>query len=310
MPRPRALVRTGVTIAFTSVLAGALAGMVALAGPASAQAAPPGDHVVAQGEYLGSIAERYGTTVRALVELNQLTNPNRVRPGQRLLLPASATPPAAPAAATTATATVASTTHPPVGGVTIVEHTVERGEHLTAIADQHGTTVRAIAEANRLRNPNLVRVGTTLKVPVPVSDRLPDRLRASPERLALRPTFVRWAGEYGVPTDLLQAMCWLESGWQLDRVSPDGAVGICQFLPSTATFIAQLIGAPLDPRAAEDGIRLGARYLRYLLDRTGGDEAAALAGYVQGLRSVAERGRYGETQDYVDAVLALRERFG
>lgn len=283
-----------------------------MAAPAGAQAASPVDHIVVPGEYLGSIAERYDTTVRRLLELNPVADPNRVRIGQRLILPVTAPPVTAPpvtAPAAAATPTTTAVTAPAARTVTLVDHTVEPREHLTSIADRYGTTVRAIAEANGLRNPNVVRVGVTLKVPVPVSNRLPDRLRASPERLALRPTFVRWAGEYGVPADLLQAMCWLESGWQLDRVSSVGALGICQFMPSTAVFISALVGVPLDPQVAEEGIRLGARYLRYLLDRTGGDEAASLAGYVQGLRSVAERGRYGETQDYVDAVLALRERF-
>src|SRR5690606_18288682 len=125
---------------------------------------------------------------------------------------------------------------------------------------------------------------------------------------ALRPAFVRWAAAYDVPPDLLQAMCWLESGWQAQVVSADGAVGVCRFLPSTARFVAELIGVELDPRVPAGGVRLGACCLRWLPDGTGGDEGAALAGYVQRLRRGAERGRYGEAQDYVDAVLALRER--
>ena len=39
------------------------------------------------------------------------------------------------------------------------------------------------------------------------------------------------------------------------------------------------------------------------------DEFAA-AGYIQGLASIRENGIYPETQQYVDAVIALRTRFG
>lgn len=41
-------------------------------------------HTVAPGETLFSIARRYGTTVEALVRLNGLSDPNRIRAGQIL----------------------------------------------------------------------------------------------------------------------------------------------------------------------------------------------------------------------------------
>jgi lysophospholipase L1-like esterase len=48
----------------------------------------PRSHVVERGETLGRIAQRYGTTTRALAELNGISNPNLIRVGQRLQLPA------------------------------------------------------------------------------------------------------------------------------------------------------------------------------------------------------------------------------
>jgi LysM repeat protein len=45
-------------------------------------------HTVASGENLTTIAKRYGTTVRAFVELNQLKNPSLIRSGQVLKVPA------------------------------------------------------------------------------------------------------------------------------------------------------------------------------------------------------------------------------
>ena len=44
-------------------------------------------HMVKAGDHLTKIAELYGTTWRALQELNQLKNPNLIYPGQEILLP-------------------------------------------------------------------------------------------------------------------------------------------------------------------------------------------------------------------------------
>ncbi len=47
----------------------------------------PGTYVVVAGDTLGAIAARHDTTVRRLIELNDLTNPNLITSGQRLLVP-------------------------------------------------------------------------------------------------------------------------------------------------------------------------------------------------------------------------------
>lgn len=44
-------------------------------------------HAVEEGEYLTLIASRYGSTVKAIVEANEITNPNRIYPGQELIIP-------------------------------------------------------------------------------------------------------------------------------------------------------------------------------------------------------------------------------
>lgn len=44
-------------------------------------------HVVQRGEYLQYIADLYGVTVQDIVALNDIKNPNRIRPGQELLIP-------------------------------------------------------------------------------------------------------------------------------------------------------------------------------------------------------------------------------
>ena len=93
-------------------------------------------------------------------------------------------------------------------------------------------------------------------------------------------------------------------------VSPSGAIGIGQLLPTTAAFVAGvLIGAPLDPYVADDNIRMSARFLSHLLTLTNGDVNMALAGYYQGLTSVRRDGMKATTAAYVNVVLVLQGRF-
>ncbi|HEY8492012.1 MAG TPA: LysM domain-containing protein [Dehalococcoidia bacterium] len=55
--------------------------------PPPFRGAPPRVHVVAPGENLSRIAERYGTTVQDLAALNGLADPDSIVPGQRLAVP-------------------------------------------------------------------------------------------------------------------------------------------------------------------------------------------------------------------------------
>lgn len=125
----------------TTKLAAALAGLLlapALAVPAGAD----GGHRVESGETLSEIAAANGTTVRALAEANGISNPNRIVVGQVLVVPGrtSSTP------------------------ATVV-HVVAPGESLSTIARRYATTVRALADANGIANPDLVRIGARLTVP-------------------------------------------------------------------------------------------------------------------------------------------------
>jgi soluble lytic murein transglycosylase-like protein len=94
------------------------------------------------------------------------------------------------------------------------------------------------------------------------------------------------------PVPIFAAQIHQESRWRPDAKSAVGALGIAQFMPGTAQWIANLYpadlkpGAPLDPNWA---IRALVRYDYWLLKRLSmyqeGDErwAAALAGYNGGL---------------------------
>ena len=45
------------------------------------------------------------------------------------------------------------------------KHKVQKGENLGIIAKKYGTTVNSIQTVNKIKNPNSIRVGTTLIIP-------------------------------------------------------------------------------------------------------------------------------------------------
>ena len=190
-------------------------------------------------------------------------------------------------------------------------YVVRPGDNLETIAKRNGTTVSALASANKIINPNLVMIGSKLKIPAPSNSKLPSRLLAHPERLALTPRFDYWARVYGVPPDLLKGLAWYESGWQNQVVSKTGAVGVGQLEPFTSDFVAnQLLKNPsLDPRKVDDNIRMSARFLRFLLDRVGGAPGLALAAYYQGLKMTQAGKFYDDTKTYVAGVSSTRAQF-
>jgi len=199
------------------------------------------------------------------------------------------------------------------------------GDTLTAIAHRYGTTVAALASANGITNPNHIVIGSKLTVPAPGAGAtmapvayvvqqgpsgLPPLLLAHPDRLQLRPIFQRWAAAFGVPANLLEALCWWESGWQTNVVSATGAIGIGQLEPSTVLRMQVRLGNPaLDPRAASDNIEMSAALLHDLLVLTGGNQQMALAGYYQGLASVTRQGMFPATRHYVAGIMAYVPHF-
>lgn len=123
-------------------------------------------YVVRSGDTLGSIAARHGTTSAVLARANTLTNPNRIHVGQRLWIPSASapTPPGADPAPEAPEAPPPSEPEPeaPSDGTWYV---VRSGDTLGAIASRHGTTSAALARANNLANPNVIRVGQRLWIP-------------------------------------------------------------------------------------------------------------------------------------------------
>ena len=111
-------------------------------------------------------------------------------------------------------------------------------------------------------------------------------------------------GKYGLPAGLLSSVAGTESGGDPFAVSPKGAKGPFQFMDGTARDLGLKGMDVYDPHKSADA---AARYLRYLLDATGGDLEKALASYNWGLGNVQKKGMDNlpsEARNYVPKVMA------
>ena len=98
------------------------------------------DYTVKKGDSLYDIAKANGVSLTDLIKANNLANPNLIYPGQVIIIPGK-------------------------GGSPDVVHVVTRGETLNRIASTYGVSGKLLAEANGLKNPDLIRIGQELKVP-------------------------------------------------------------------------------------------------------------------------------------------------
>jgi soluble lytic murein transglycosylase len=129
------------------------------------------------------------------------------------------------------------------------------------------------------------------------------------------------AAEKGVPADLIAAVIYSESRFR-DQTSHAGARGLMQITPATAKLIEKLSGGSTfkfeDLSNPDINIRYGTFYLRYLIDKFGDNEVAALAAYNAGETNVTAWGGsnlqiddipFPETRGYVEDVLDKRDEY-
>jgi N-acetylmuramoyl-L-alanine amidase len=199
---------------------------------------------------------------------------------------------------------------------------VRSGDTLGALARNAGVSLDSMAAANGLDPARPLLIGTVLKLPsgAPAPARASEPLPAqrvvssagpqpTPQRVGAA-DIQSVASQYGVSPSLAAAIGWQESGFNNGMVSDANARGVMQVMPGTWSYVESISGQKLNAASASDNVRAGVLYLQHLLQQTGGDENAAIAGYYQGLGSVRSRGLFDDTQQYVANVQALRSRFG
>lgn len=111
-------------------------------------------------------------------------------------------------------------------------------------------------------------------------------------------------GKYGLPAGLLSSVAATESGGDPFAESKAGAKGLFQFMPGTAKDMGLKGRDVYDPHKSAEA---AAKYLRWLMDATGGDLEKTLASYNWGLGNVQKKGMDNlpsETRSYVPKVMA------
>ena len=141
-------------------------------------------YVVARGDTLKSLANRFGSTVESILASNpSITNANVIYEGQRLTIYSGpSTPPP--------------TTPPPASGNT---YYAVKGDTLRKIAAKFNTTVDAILKVNpQIYNPNIIYVGQAISIP--------GQTQASNHVVQRGETLRIIANKYGTTVDVILAL--------------------------------------------------------------------------------------------------------
>ena len=101
-------------------------------------------HIVSRGQTLGSIANKYGTSVGVIIKMNGIKRNKPIYPGDKLRVPRvrGKKPARKPRM-----------------------HKVRRGDTMGALALKYGVSSRAIADANGMGSKMIIRTGESLRIP-------------------------------------------------------------------------------------------------------------------------------------------------
>ena len=114
--------------------------------PAAPPVCPGGFlYTITAGDTFFSLANRFNTTVAALLAANPGVDPNRLQIGQQICIPVT----------------------PPVSCPGGFLYTIQDGDTFFALARRYGTTVAALIAANPGVNPDALRIGQQICIPVP-----------------------------------------------------------------------------------------------------------------------------------------------
>ncbi len=147
------------------------------------------------------------------------------------------------------------------------------------------------------KTPNQVR--KDINNSVPSFGRVLNEKKTAPDT-GLGTTIDQVAQEEGVDSDLVRAVIQTESDFDHQAKSKEGAIGLMQIMPDTASELG------VNPKDPQENIQGGVQYLGKMMDRYD-DLKKALAAYNAGPATVDKHGGippFDETQDYVKKVLS------
>jgi len=214
-----------------------------------------GTYTVNPGDTLAAIAAAHGASIAALMQANDIKNPDLISTGQKLIVPgagaaSASSAPVVAANSTAAAAPVAASVTVPVSAVSpapvaaLVEapagvapsvapsaqsaaaaesspaggtYTVKPGDTLAKIAAATGTTIAALMQANGIKNPNLVYTGQRLVIPGAGGARTSPAPAAGP---VSAPGVAAPAGGTGLVTSISKQRCYLFQGGSITDTWP------------------------------------------------------------------------------------------
>jgi membrane-bound lytic murein transglycosylase D len=119
------------------------------------------EHTLRPGESLGSLSRKYGVSVSALQDLNQISNPKRLRPGQEILIPVGGDLDSdRPRRRQQKMAS-----QPPTVALNGNIHTVQEGDSLWSISKKYNVSLAEILKANGIGSRKTLKIGSTLSIP-------------------------------------------------------------------------------------------------------------------------------------------------
>ena len=171
------------------------------------------------------------------------------------------------------------------------------GPRSTDIKEEAKTAPRTQAAASDRSGKGLTASGARLSSRSTLQDVRSENSSGHPVETLIQ----RAAARYNLSPELIRAVIRAESNYQADAVSSAGAKGLMQLMPDTARELG--VTNSFDIQQNIDG---GARYLRQMLDRFGGDTKRALAAYNAGPAAVEQYNGdvpFSETRQYVQRVM-------
>jgi soluble lytic murein transglycosylase-like protein len=141
--------------------------------------------------------------------------------------------------------------------------------------------------------PGMQVTGAPAPTPAPVQT-------AASKTGSFDPIIEKYAGENQLDPHLIRSIIDQESGFNPKAVSPKGARGLMQLMPSTAARLG--VKNSFDP---EQNIQGGVKHFKFLMDNFNNNLELSLAAYNAGENLVQRLGRIPaikETRDYVQSI--------